>query len=123
MGFVHEVADLDGDGGLEIVLLLKSFATSGPRPRELRVLSLGSGETRWRHQLIEGAGASPAFAIGDLDGDGRSEVVVSEQTYQEGQAIEVAALDGQSGEQRWSWRGGEILDTPGQEPTPLPRRF
>ena len=112
MGFVYEVADLDGDGGLEIVVLLKSVATSGPRPRELRVLSLGSGETRWRHQLIQGTAASPAFAIGDLDGDGRSEVVVSEQTLQEGQAIEVAALDGQSGEPRWSWRGGETLDRP-----------
>ena len=81
MGFVHEVADLDGDGGLEIVLLLKSFATMGPRPRELRVLSLRSGETRWRHQLIEGTALSPAFAIGDLDGDGRPEVVVSEQAF------------------------------------------
>ena len=32
MGFVHEVADLDGDGNLEIVLLLKSKAASGPTP-------------------------------------------------------------------------------------------
>jgi hypothetical protein len=115
MGFVHQVADLDGDGALEILLLLKSVATSGPRPRELRVLSLGTGETRWRHQLIQGTGTSPAFAIGDLDGDGRSEVVVSEQTYQEGQAIEVAALDGQSGEPRWSWRGGETPDRPDKD--------
>jgi hypothetical protein len=112
MGFVHEAADLDGDGAPEIVLLLRSFATSGPRPRELRALSLGTGETRWRHELTQGTGPSPAFAIGDLDGDGRSEVVVSESTYQVGQAIELAALDGQSGEPRWSWRGGELLDRP-----------
>ena len=111
MGFVHEVADLDGDGGLEIVLLLKGVASSGPRPRELRVLSLGNGETRWRHQLQEGAGTSPVFAIGDLDRDGRPEVVVTQQTYREGQAaVEVAALDGQSGEPRWTWRGGEAVD-------------
>jgi serine/threonine protein kinase len=111
MGFVHEVADLDGDGGLEIVLLLRSFATSGPRPRELRVLSLGNGATRWRHQLQEGAATSPAFAIGDMDGDGRPEVVVSQLMYQNGQgSIEVTALDGHSGEPRWSWRGGKALD-------------
>ena len=105
MGFVHEVADLDGDGGLEIVLLLKSFATKGPMPRELRVLSLENGETRWRHKLIEGSGASAVFATGDLDGDARPEIVVSQQTPQENEAIEVAALDGSSGEPRWSWRG------------------
>jgi outer membrane protein assembly factor BamB/predicted Ser/Thr protein kinase len=111
MGFVHQVADVDGDGALEIVMLLTSFATSGPRPRELRALSLEKGETRWRHQLQEGAATSPDFAIGDLDGDGRPEVVVSQQSYQDGQAaIEVAALDGQSAEPRWSWRGGEALD-------------
>ena len=47
-GFVHEFADLDGDGSLEMVLLLNGMATPGHRrPFELRVLSLRDGETRW----------------------------------------------------------------------------
>jgi hypothetical protein len=111
MGFVHELADVDGDGGLEVVLLLKSMASSGPTPCELRVLSLGNGEVRWRHQLNQSTVASAAFAIGDLDGDRRPEVVVREQPGEPvAAAIDVAALDGQTGERRWSWRGGEARD-------------
>ena len=45
MGFVHEFADLDGDGNLEIVLLLQSKADSAPTPFELRILSFANGET------------------------------------------------------------------------------
>ena len=45
---------------------------------------------------------SPAFAVGDLDGDGRPEVVVSEQPIVQGVPVtEVTALDGQSGTARW----------------------
>jgi len=104
-GFVHEIADLDGDGGLEIVLLLRGNSNMGPRPDELRVLSLATGATRWLHQLSRVGPMFPAFAVGDLDGDGRQEVIVSE--LQIGTAIEVDVLDGRDGTIRWTWRGGE----------------
>ena len=116
MGFVHQVADLDGDGELEIVLLLKSVATIGRDRASFAFYPFEAAKPAARHRLVEGAGPSPAFAIGDLDGDGRSEVAVSEQTYQEGQTIEVAALDGQSGEPRWFWPGGQSLDSSDKNP-------
>jgi outer membrane protein assembly factor BamB len=117
MGFVHEFADLDGDGNLEIVLLLQSKAASGPTPDELRVLSFANGETRWIHPLDPGAAASPAFVVGDLDGDRHSEVVVREQPRRPVQAgTEVTALDGLTGTPLWTWRGGEAGDESGQKP-------
>ena len=111
MGLVHEFADLGGDGNLEIVLLLKNKAASAPTPFELRILSLANGQTRWVHHLNANAAASPAFAIGDVDGDRRAEVVVRERPRQEAQAgIEVTALDGSAGTSLWTWRGGEAGD-------------
>ena len=98
MGWAHVLADLDGDGGREIVLQLNRSSASGPTPFELRVISLATGETRWSHPLNPGPAASPAFVVGDLDGDGRSEVIVAEQTLVDGQsATEVTALDGLTG--------------------------
>ena len=67
--FVHEFADLDGDGSLEMVLLLNGKAAAGTAPFELRVLSLATGDTRWSHPLNPGAVGSPTFVVGDLDGD------------------------------------------------------
>ena len=124
MGFVHEVADLDGDGNLEIVLLLKSKAATGSTPRELRVLSLANGEMRWRHQLNQDAAGSAGLAVGDLDGDGRPEVIMREQPRQGIKpAIEVTALDGQAGKLLWTWSGGEAHDESDKNPPPCLARF
>ena len=96
--FVHEFADLDGDGNLEMVLLLNGKAASGTTPFELRVLSLATGDTRWSHPLNPSAVGSPTYVVGDLDGDRRPEVVVSEQPIVQGLALtEVTALDGVTG--------------------------
>ena len=117
MGFVHEFADLDGDGNLEIVLLIKSQAASAPTPFELRILSLANGETRWIHPLNANPTTFVAFAIGDVDGDRRAEVVIGERPRQEDQVgIEVTALDGVAGKPRWTWRGGEAGDESDPKP-------
>jgi outer membrane protein assembly factor BamB len=116
MGWAHALTDLDGDGGREIVLQLNNKAASGPIPFELRVISLATGETRWSHPLDPDPAASPAFVVGDLDGDGRSEVIVAEQkTRADGQsATEVTALGGLTGSPLWAWRGAEARDVSDQ---------
>jgi hypothetical protein len=109
--FVHQFADLDGDGSLEMVLLLNGPAAAGTAPFELRVLSLATGDTRWSHPLNPGAVGSPSFVVGDLDGDKRPEVVVSEQPNVLGLPLtEVTALDGVTGKRRWLWRGRASRD-------------
>jgi hypothetical protein len=117
MGFVHQLADLDGDGKLEIVLLLQSKAASGPTPFELRAISLANGATRWVHRLMFGGTAPPSFLVGDLDGDGRPEVVIKEPVGKEvAAAIDVAALDGRTGNLLWNWRGGAARDESDKNP-------
>ena len=101
-GFVHEFADLDGDGSLEMVLWLKSNAASGATPFEFRVLTLATGETRWSHELDPGAVGAATFVGGDLDGDGSAEVVMCEQPLVLAEPVtELTALDGASGRARW----------------------
>ena len=118
VGFLHEIADLDGSGDREIVVLLRAKAALGTSSPELRVLSLTDGQTRWVHAFDPNAVASPAFAVGDVDGNGRLDVVVTENPRDGASGVtEVTALDGQSGNPLWSWRGG----TGGDEPDNVPR--
>lgn len=60
------VADLDGDGAAEII--------AGPN---LYARSMGS-ETGWQHTAIPGDWDLTRLAVGDLDHDGRPELVFSE---------------------------------------------
>jgi hypothetical protein len=90
----------------------------GASSPQLRVLSLTDGQTRWVHAFDPNAVVSPAFAVGDVDGDGRLDVVVSDSPREGESAVAVVtALLGQSGKPFWSWRG----DAAGDEPDNIPR--
>jgi len=107
MRFAPEFADADGDGSPEIFLLLDGVSASAPSPLELCVLSLASGEKRWKCRLDPGLPTAPAFAVGDLDGDRRPEVVVREHPDETDHPDGlVTALEGQTGTRRWTWRSG-----------------
>ncbi len=111
MGFERAFGDLDGDGGLDVVLRTYAPPTPGqPTSFELRGLSLRDGKTLWTHPLGDAnRDARPAFTVGDLDGDGRAEVVVRDHPPVGTQAaVEFAALDGRDGAARWAWRGGDV---------------
>ena len=72
---------------------------------ELRAVSLRDGKTLWTHPLRD---QWATFAVGDLDHDGRAEVVIGDQPPGGTQtAVEIAALDGRDGAARWAWRGGD----------------
>ncbi len=122
--FDQQGADLDGDGALELVVLFESSAPAGIGPVELRVLSAATGETRWSHPLDSRAGGLAAFAVGDLEADGHSEVILSEQLSASDETVQkVAALGGATGKPRWVWHGQPIADATGGQPAPLPGRL
>jgi hypothetical protein len=110
MGFEHAFGDLDGDGGLDVVLRTYATSTPGPTTFELRALSLRDGKTLWTHPMRDAnRDAKAAFTVGDLDGDGRAEVVVRDRPPGDTQtAVEIAALDGRDGAARWAWHGGDV---------------
>ncbi|MCC6234510.1 MAG: S8 family serine peptidase [Verrucomicrobiales bacterium] len=67
------VADLDGDGRREVVLV--DHGEPGGRVPRLKVLAADGSEV-WSRDLPSGAPEYDAPVIGDLDGDGRPEVVI-----------------------------------------------
>src|SRR5262249_20482941 len=107
--FEQAFGDLDGDGGLDVVL--RTYATSAPGTTtfELRAVSFRDGKALWTHPIRDAnRDAKAAFAVGDLDGDGCAEVVVrAHPPVGTKAAVEITALDGRDGAARWAWRGGD----------------
>ena len=98
-------ADLDGDGEPEVVTV---EAGPGGRDWTLRVWSIGDGHPVWSQTIDAGLdsldGSPPSCSlVADLDGDGRSEVVVPDAGPMPPLAgyRGVRLLDGRTGATRW----------------------
>ncbi len=106
-----EFADLNGDGHLDVVLAIPMKArANGTIAFGLRAVSLADGKPLWAHPIRRSHGGA-IFAVGDLDSDGRSEVVVGDSPPEGIKAgIEVATLAGRDGSIRWTWRGGDASE-------------
>ncbi len=105
--------DLDGDGALEAVLVLRGAMGTMRPDHELRVVSLRHGKPLWSQKLAFHTSfmTAPQVALADLDGDHRPEVLVTEQPGEgQEQSFVLRAIDGRSGETLWSWSPGSSHD-------------
>jgi len=69
-------ADLDGDGNDEVIVGVRDRLNDrfGPGVRVYR--SLDESGRKWQREIIENGGvATEDLAVGDLDGDGRPDIV------------------------------------------------
>ena len=123
MAFADEPAfgDLDGDGCLDATLPLHFVFPISGGPPGARSTSCGRSRSRhgkllWRRPGPPGVVNRIDFGVGDLDGDGRAEVVLSTVLpgpfRQRGRGfIELTALEGNDGSTRWTWRDDYVVDT------------
>ena len=93
-------------GGLDVLVLLEVNGLAGVVLRG-RAISLRDGKTLWSHATPYHANRPPGLSAGDLDGDGRPEVVIRDQTPGGRQSqVAVTVLNGKDCSVRWNWLGG-----------------
>ncbi len=95
----HFFGDLDGDGATDALLVMPdNFEHSAV------AISLRDGKQLWSVKLASGSSQLGRVRVGDLDGDGRHEVVVVGHTSDRPDAeLGVRVLDGRDGKVRWTW--------------------
>jgi hypothetical protein len=97
--------DLDGDGGIDAVIVLPSFSTAGDPGFDFTmvVVSLRDGKQLWSQTLGNGWPDSCQIRIGDVDGDKRPDIVSLEAFPQGTRYLRIRVFDGRDGKVRWNW--------------------
>jgi hypothetical protein len=99
--------DLDGDGFLDVVVIIPPSPQDRRDLVALEAISLRTGVPIWTHRLDADSTSNyyPELAVGDLDGDRRAEVVVSDRATDATRSEWLLkALDGRDGQVLWTWR-------------------
>ena len=96
-------ADLDGDGGLDTLMVVPPVPSAGGPDYMMVAVSLREGKRLWSQPLRfqPGSGSSGEVRITDLDGDASPEIVVMDQPNTD--KLQVRVLSGRDGKLRWDW--------------------
>ncbi len=105
---VDPSTDLNGDGTLDVLIVVPNRDAQGWWTGTLQARSGHDGKLLWPAQPIDGkwvdsAGLKPPL-IGDLDGDGRPEIVLYETIQPQ-----LRVLRGDTGETLWTWKASQNL--------------
>jgi hypothetical protein len=100
-----QFADLDGDGGLDALLVLPPIESAGRPDYTMVAVSLRDGKQLWSQPIRFYFAYVGQFHVGDLDGNRRPDVVVVEQLSEasEGDLLQLRAFDGRDGKLHWTW--------------------
>ncbi len=103
------LADLDGDGSLEAVVIVRQLAQAGQSEFELKAISLHDGASRWSRTLHYKGFVSefPQIEVGSGSPSEPAAVFATEApSTKTSNELLVHALDGRDGTDRWIWRSG-----------------
>ncbi|MHB1557755.1 MAG: hypothetical protein ACYC61_09765, partial [Isosphaeraceae bacterium] len=117
------VADVDGDGSPDMVILGPFADDRGTILVGLRAIALATGRILWTHPLDLDPSAVEQASVraGDLDQDGRAEVVLVKHGASPSAPITtIATLDGRDGSVRWRWPNGAPEPPPVALDGPIP---
>jgi outer membrane protein assembly factor BamB len=104
--------DLDGDGGLDMLIGLSRSLRDRGDENTLIAISLRDGKRLWSRTTKLNWISEFTACIGDLDGDDRKEVMLADVVEREGDSpgkLRLQALDGRDGKPKWEWNAGTEL--------------
>ncbi len=110
--------DLDGDGGLDVLVVTPLALAIGQNEHELKAVSLRDGRLMWSQPLTTAFATSPTVRIIESgEAHGPLVTVMVELADQDRFMLVVRAFDGRDGKRRWAWDGG--AEYPRNRPSPL----
>ena len=103
-GWLRFFGDLDADGSIDVLLALPRLIGNPASGQEVCAVSLRDGKKLWSQTIRPGMGTTAGIQIGDLDGDGQTEVVALEDYRDDGGGEpRIRVFEGRDGKVRWTW--------------------
>jgi hypothetical protein len=102
--------DLDGDGGLDAVLVTRGkFDQSNPGV-DLQGVSLRDGRMLWSQHIDASFNSLPYLRIFDGDDGRRPAIAAMWEFFEDNRTVlRIRAFDGRDGTTRWSWNSGALF--------------